>query len=194
MHNYRNSARAVSLTTDRMTVRTVQYQDAYRLSDYYNENHDFLKPWEPRRDKSYRYPAGWQIRLKIIEDLHRQDSVRYFVMLDQTGDEVIGVINFSNILRGDFHACYLGYSIGEKWQGKGLMFEGLQSAIRYMFRQQNIHRIMANHMPHNHRSGNLLVRLGFEREGYAKNYLMIDGKWQDHVLTALTNAEWKPAF
>lgn len=55
-----------------------------------------------------------------------------------------------------------------------------------------MHRIMANYMPHNQRSGALLARLGFEREGYAKDYLLIDGKWQDHVLTALTNKEWLP--
>ncbi|HHK5636144.1 TPA: 30S ribosomal protein S5 alanine N-acetyltransferase, partial [Serratia marcescens] len=29
-------------------------------------------------------------------------------------------------------------------------------------------------------------------EGYAKDYLLIDGKWQDHVLTAYTNKEWLP--
>jgi hypothetical protein len=33
-------------------------------------------------------------------------------------------------------------------------------------------------------------RLGFEKEGYAKDYLLIDGRWQDHVLTALTWREW----
>ncbi|RLS12169.1 30S ribosomal protein S5 alanine N-acetyltransferase, partial [Acinetobacter baumannii] len=74
--------------------------------------------------------------------------------------------------------------------GQGLMFEALQPLIRYMQRQERMHRIMANYMPHNHRSGNLLARLGFEREGYAKDYLMIDGQWRDHVLTALTNKEW----
>lgn len=72
------------------------------------------------------------------------------------------------------------------------MFEALQAAIRYMQRQQNIHRIMANYMPHNQRSGALLARLGFEKEGYAKDYLLIDGRWQDHVLTALTRHEWTP--
>lgn len=55
-----------------------------------------------------------------------------------------------------------------------------------------MHRIMANYMPHNQRSGNLLTRLGFEREGYAKKYLLIDGTWQDHVLTALMNEQWTP--
>lgn len=72
------------------------------------------------------------------------------------------------------------------------MYEALQPALRYMQRQQRMHRIMANYMPHNQRSGNLLARLGFVREGYAKNYLLIDGKWQDHVLTALTNNDWTP--
>ena len=63
-------------------------------------------------------------------------------------------------------------------------------AIRYMQRTQHIHRIMANYMPHNQRSGNLLARLGFEKEGYAKDYLLIDGEWRDHVLTALTTRDW----
>ena len=61
---------------------------------------------------------------------------------------------------------------------------------RYMQRSQHIHRIMANYMPHNQRSGGLLARLGFEKEGYAKDYLLIDGQWRDHVLTALTTREW----
>ena len=49
---------------------------------------------------------------------------------------------------------------------------------------------MANDMPHNKRSGDLLARLGFEKEGYAKDYLLIDGEWRDHVLTALTTSQW----
>lgn len=42
-------------------------------------------------------------------------------------------------------------------------------------------------MPANRRSGALLARLGFEQEGYARDYLMINGRWEDHVLTALLN-------
>ncbi len=42
------------------------------------------------------------------------------------------------------------------------MFEA-HVGIRYMQRTQHIHRIMANYMPHNQRSGALLARLGFEK-------------------------------
>ncbi|KML67519.1 ribosomal protein S5-alanine N-acetyltransferase [Pectobacterium peruviense] len=191
MFGYRSTPARVQLTTDRLVVRLAHEHDAWRLAEYYSENRDFLKPWEPVRDASHCYPSGWQARLSVINEMHKQGSAYYFLLLDPNENEVCGVANFSNVLRGSFHACYLGYSLGQKWQGQGLMYEALQSALHYMQRQQHMHRIMANYMPHNQRSGNLLTRLGFEREGYAKDYLLIDGKWQDHVLTALTNAEWK---
>lgn len=128
----------------------------------------------------------------MISEFHKQGTARYFALLDPDEKEIIGVANFSNVVRGSFHACYLGYSIAQKWQGQGLMYEALTAAIRYVQRTQHIHRIMANYMPHNKRSGDLLARLGFEKEGYAKDYLLIDGQWRDHVLTALTTSEWTP--
>ena len=76
-------------------------------------------------------------------------------------------------------------------QGKGIMFEILSAAIPYIFFRLNIHRIMANYMPVNKRSGALLERLGFEREGIAKAYVQIAGKWEDHVLTSLINSRWR---
>lgn len=29
-------------------------------------------------------------------------------------------------------------------------------------------------------------------EGYARDYLMINGQWQDHILTSLINRNWQP--
>lgn len=192
MFGYRQASPKVRLVTTRLVVRLVHERDAYRLAEYYAANQTYLKPWEPVRDESHCVPSGWQARLGLITEMHRQGTAYYFILLDPEENEVYGVANFSNVLRGSFHACFLGYSLGEKWQGRGMMFEALQAAIRYMQRHQQMHRIMANYMPHNQRSGNLLARLGFEREGYAKDYLLIDGQWRDHVLTALTYADWKP--
>ena len=111
----------------------------------------------------------------------------HFALLTPDGQQMIGACNFSGIIRGAFQACYLGYHIDYAHQGQGLMQEGLEAGIGYMFDTQNLHRIMANYIPGNERSARLLERLGFEREGYAKAYLNIAGRWQDHVLTALVN-------
>ena len=53
------------------------------------------------------------------------------------------------------------------------------------FDELGLNRVMAGYLPHNERSATLLLRLGFEKEGYARRYLKINGKWEDHILTAL---------
>jgi len=57
--------------------------------------------------------------------------------------------------------------------------------IIYAFEELSLNRIMANYMPRNKRSAALFDTLGFACEGRAKNYLFINGKWEDHVLTSL---------
>jgi ribosomal-protein-alanine N-acetyltransferase len=105
-------------------------------------------------------------------------------------NKIIGFCHFTQIFLGPFQACYLGYKIDYEYEGKGLMFEALEASIRYVFEDLKLHRIMANYMPINLRSANLLNRLGFKIEGFAKNYLLINNKWEDHVLTALSKEEW----
>jgi len=66
------------------------------------------------------------------------------------------------------------------------MKQALTLANEYIF-ERGIHRIQANYLPINERSGFLLKRLGFVIEGYARDYLFINGKWSDHILTSITN-------
>ncbi len=63
--------------------------------------------------------------------------------------------------------------------GPRLHAQGLRHGKgRYMFDVQNMHRLMAGYMPHNERSAGVLEHLGFVREGFAKDYLQINGKWK----------------
>jgi len=72
------------------------------------------------------------------------------------------------------------------------MSEAVAKAIEYIFEKQKLHRIMANYMPSNERSARLLQKLRFVIEGHAKKYLLINGQWEDHILTSLTNENWLP--
>ncbi len=67
------------------------------------------------------------------------------------------------------------------------MLECLEAAISYMFTVVGLHRIMANYIVGNERCSALLKRLEFEKEGLAKSYLKIDGRWQDHILNSKIN-------
>lgn len=82
MFGYRSNVPKVRLTTDRTVVRLVHERDARRLADYYAENRHFLKPREPIRDESHCYPSGWQARLSMISEFHKQGTAYYFALLD----------------------------------------------------------------------------------------------------------------
>ena len=121
-------------------------------------------------------------------------------LLQPIGDHtrVIGSVHFSNVVRGAFQSCNLGYALDQQYEGQALMTEALRCAIGEMFSPRvNLHRIQAAFRPENWRSAEVLKRLGFHDEGLANDYLFIDGVWRVHRMVALLNrafvepASWK---
>jgi [ribosomal protein S5]-alanine N-acetyltransferase len=179
----------LTIPCERVTLVILTPDHAELVLAYHLSNREHLAPWEPVREESFYKIEAVRERLATSEASFH-DGTRYsFGILDNQTGKVAGTCGFSSIVRGVFMACHLGFSIAAEQEGKGIMFEALRAAITYMFDTVGLHRIMANHLPNNERSAKLLARLGFEREGYAKSYLKIAGKWQDHVLNSLVNGE-----
>ena len=95
-------------------------------------------------------------------------------------EEIVGIININNVVRGSFLSASLGYYSSVKHQGFGYMTEGLRLAVRFAFEELGLHRIEANIQPNNHASRNLVQRCEFTLEGESKDYLFINGRWRDH--------------
>jgi ribosomal-protein-alanine N-acetyltransferase len=177
------------IETERLVLTLPPPEDAPRFAAYARENDEFWAPWSPPPLKERFTDEFWSDRLAMARaDFEQDTAVRLALSsrADPSGP-IVGDCNFTQIFRGPLQACYLGYKLDHRFVGKGLMFEALSAAIRYVFDELRLHRIMANYMPVNERSGRLLRRLGFVVEGYARDYLFIADAWQDHILTALTN-------
>lgn len=176
------------LAGPRVTLTLAGPSEAAALAAFHDREWDHLVPWLPPRTPAWRTEAHWRRWGEETIDLFLDDrGVRLVLRLpDQPDAGVIGQLNLNILVRGSFQAATLGYHMGAGHQGQGLMREALELAIGYAFGPLGLHRLMANHLPENTRSAGLLQRLGFIREGYAKDYLFIGGAWRDHVLTALT--------
>lgn len=181
----------VLIETPRLRVILPQVSFAPRYLAYVERNREHLGPWEPVRQGDYYTESFWRARIQAdLQDFTADRALRLAVQWRHQPDgEVIGFCNYNHIIRGAFHATTLGYSLDERAVGQGVMFEALRATLTYVFHELGLHRVQANYMPINERSGRLLRRLGFVVEGYARDYLFINGAWRDHVLTALTNPE-----
>lgn len=181
-----------TLTTPRSVVRLPTSKDIASILVYLEENRTHLAPFDPVWPKDFCSSAFWEQRIvRALDEFEDGTAVRLFIFDAAAPERVLGTCSLTQVFRGPFHACYLGYALAAAAQGQGLMTEALQRVVQYAFDDMNLHRIMANYMPHNVRSGRLLKRLGFVVEGYARDYLCIAGRWEDHILTSITNARWR---
>ena len=189
----------VRLETDRLLLRLPLAvgadveEAAAQVAAFQSRNREHFGSWDPRRAGAYFTAPYWADQLRADdEELEDGRRYRFFVSPADTPERVVGFAHFSNVIHGAFWACHLGFGVDRDFEGVGLMHEALGACIDWIFEEAGLHRIEANHRPENQRSAALLRRLGFVPQGYARDYLRIDGAWRDHVLTALTNERWAP--
>ena len=193
---------APPVETERLVLRLARPGMERAMAAFLSANYaGHLDRWSPPVGPGFFTEAFWREKLRLMpEEYHADRAVRFVLQLRPAGSRppldapIVGTINYSNIVRGPFQACHLGYQIGLEQQGQGLMREALAAGNRFMFGERRLHRIMANYRPENYRSARLLQRLGFRREGVAAEYLFIDGAWRDHILTSLSNPDFDPAW
>ena len=180
-----------TLTTARLIVEHMAPGHAAALADFFRRNEQHLAPWDPPRPAGITEPEFWTAECeRAVEDYGHGTVVRWVLRLRAAPERVIGRINYTQIARGPFQSCMLGYAIDHAHEGRGLMREALEATVEHMFAVLKLHRIQANYVPDNARSGRLLERLGFVGEGLARDYLFIDGAWRDHVLAARLNPDF----
>jgi len=130
----------------------------------------------------------WKIRLDAWQVEQGKSAMRFFLTHEAV---IIGHVFVDNIVYGAFRAGYLGYGICVDFEGQGHMSRAINTCVRHLFApSMSLNRVMAACMPDNTRSIHLLRRLGFDQEGYARRYLKLDNRWQDHLLFALINADF----
>lgn len=176
------------LTTPRLTLETIAVRHAPLLAEFFRRNDAHLRPWDPPRPRGVTEAGFWQAEAaRAAEDFRDGAVVRWLMFLHGDASRVVGRVNYTQMVRGPFQSCMLGYAIDREVEGQGLMYEALQATLAHAFGDLRLHRVQANHLPENSRSARLLQRLGFRVEGMARDYLFINGAWRDHVLNALTN-------
>jgi len=180
-----------TIETERLILKLLNIDEAKLALDYFSRNKEHLGTTMPDRKPSFYELPYWENRIKKDKHEFVKGNSCHFFILPHGVDKVIGTINFTEIMRGVYQGCFLGYGIDKEYEGQGLMTESLSSAIKYAFMDLNIHKLLANYMPWNKASGRVLEKLGFYEVGLVKQELYLSGKWQDHIETRLINKNWK---
>jgi ribosomal-protein-alanine N-acetyltransferase len=148
------------------------------------ESRSFLAPWEPIWPEDDLTRAAFRRRLQRYANDQQTDYAYAFLIFRASDDAILGGVTINNIRRGVAQAGSLGYWMGAPHAGKGHMTAALRALVPFAHGALRLKRLEAACLPHNAASIRLLEKLNFTREGLARDYLCIAGRWQDHLLFA----------
>jgi [ribosomal protein S5]-alanine N-acetyltransferase len=166
-------------------IRLVTVGDAPVLAELLTANREFVAPWQPTRAEEFFTTDGQAEAIENVMIEHEQGITVPNVILNDGG--VVGRVTLSNIVRGPFQSCNLGYWVDSGHSGRGLGTAAVREIVDLAFGPLGLHRVEAGTLRHNIGSQRVLERNGFVRVGTAPAYLKIAGKWQDHVLHQAVN-------
>lgn len=181
-----------TLAGHRVTLRGPRYGDYRAWASLRQSSSAFLKPWEPRWANNELSRSAFSERRFRAKTEAKIGSAYVFLIFDNESGSLAGGITLGTIRYGVARSGQLGYWMGEKFAGHGLMQDAVRTLCNFGFEQLKLHRLEAACIPSNLRSIRVLEKNEFEREGLLKSYLKIDGRWQDHLLFARISGVTEP--
>jgi ribosomal-protein-alanine N-acetyltransferase len=171
------------------SIRRLTRSDAEALARLRAENRSFFEPWEPEHPSQLDTVAG---QLRDLDNRERDWAAdkRYSFAIVAENGTLVGAVILSNVARGALQNATIGYYVGSANNGQGYATAAVKHAVGFAFNSIGLHRVEAGVMDHNPASKRVLEKAGFRLEGYARNYLKIDGEWRDHHIFAITKEDW----
>jgi ribosomal-protein-alanine N-acetyltransferase len=173
-----------AIVGESVVLRAPQVSDFAEWAALREASRDFLTPWEPTWATDDLTRGSFRRRIKRYSEDQRSDLAYPFFVFRKADNVLVGGLTLANIRRGCAQTGNLGYWTGAAHARQGYMTAAVRSLLPFAFQTLRLHRVEAACIPANVASIRLLEKTGFRREGFAREYLCIDGVWQDHLLYA----------
>lgn len=179
---------SMKLVGEQIYLRFYKISDSSELAGLHTRNREFFQRVSPLIPEDFYTEEYQKIRLQQALKKTDEGQLYAFGIFLKATDKLIGDISLTQIARGDIQSCYTGFTLDKEHNGKGYTTEALQLVVDFAFKELKLHRIEAGAMPDNIASIRVLEKVGFKKEGIAKENLKINGKWTDHQILAIINS------
>lgn len=173
---------------EEVSLRLFKEDDAEEFYKLTIESKPYLKEW-----------LGWLDNIKSLEDSANNIKSRIKALVENGGypksfaiiykGEIAGTIGF-NDLNEINRTGVVGYWLGEKFQGKGIMTKAFRALIEYGFTELKLNRIEVSVAINNQKSRALPERFGFTKEGELRQAEWLYDHFVDHTIYGLLAEEW----
>jgi ribosomal-protein-alanine N-acetyltransferase len=174
---------AQTLSGQRVTLRSMSQSDAPAIFSMYSD---------PVSMRYWGYPPYTSLEEAVA---HVQEDLAS----DARGNSISWGIEFEGALIGttSLHKldhvngrAEIGYLLSSRYWGRGFAQEATSLVISYSFGRLMLRRLEADVDPRNAPSMKLLLRLGFQQEGFMRERWCVAGEISDTAFFGLLKRDW----
>jgi [ribosomal protein S5]-alanine N-acetyltransferase len=173
------------LETERLRLQQITNEHAFDLFAYFSRD-DLTKYYDI--DTFYKIGQSFSLIHFFKRRFHNREGIRWGLIHKET-NRLIGTCGFHRIEKVNRKA-ELGYELSPDYWQQGFMTEAARRIVEFGFHDMDLHRIEAYYFEDNSASRQLLLKLGFQREGMLKARFFKHGDFVDAVVAALLKPEY----
>lgn len=179
--------RLPDLSSQRVLLRDLRPSDAPSLCALLTprEVQRFISPPPPDIPGFERFIARSRIQQRL-------GQLACFAVTLRGQEPAIGIIQLRETEK-NFATAEWGFALGSPFWGTGIFQEAAQLALEFAFKRLNTHRIEARAAVKNGRGNRALQKIGAVQEGVLRKSFLKNGEYQDQVLYAIVEDDWRAA-
>jgi RimJ/RimL family protein N-acetyltransferase len=173
-----------TLTGDRVVLRPLTAADTETMAEVIDD------PETARLTGSAGHPPLSAERLRAWYGSRAEQTDRLDLgLVDRASGELVGELVLHEWDEPN-RSCGFRIAVGPRGRDRGLGREAVRLLLGYGFEQLGLHRVHLEVYAFNPRALRVYERVGFVREGVAREALLHDGAWIDAVRMAVLAPEW----
>ncbi|HSP21558.1 MAG TPA: GNAT family protein [Planococcus sp. (in: firmicutes)] len=169
-----------------LSLKLVELGDTQRIFELTEGSRSYLKEWLPWLD--------FTTELKDTEDFIKASRGNYAEGKTLNAailfnGEIVGLGGFNNINPAN-KTAYIGYWLGQEYQGKGIMTRVARALTDYALNDLKLNKVEIRAAAGNVKSRSIPERLGYVEEGTIRRAESLYGHFVDHVVYGMLAEEW----
>ena len=172
-----------------VALKLIELKDAERVFELTNNSRAYLREWLPWLDFTTKLDDTKGFINICLKGYFENKSMNTVILFK---GEIVGVAGFNEINWSN-KTGYIGYWLGEEYQGNGIMTKVARALVDYAFKELNLNKVEIRVATENRKSRGIPEKLGFVKEGSIRQAEWLYDHYVDHVVYGMLTEEWDEA-
>ncbi|MFD0824750.1 GNAT family N-acetyltransferase [Neobacillus sp. M.A.Huq-85] len=171
---------------DDLSLKLIELRDGERIFELTNKSRDYLREWLPWLDTTTKLEDTIGFIEICLKGFAENKSLNAVILFNE---EIVGVAGYNQINWLN-KTAYIGYWLGEEFQGNGIMTEVAKALTSYAFNEFNLNKVEIRAAEGNRKSRSIPERLNYVNEGCIRQAEWLYDHYVDHVVYGILAEEW----